>query len=136
MVEAPDWLRVRGIGRERFVGYIVDYLASLGFVVEKTEAADPPSTRVTADLTRTNPSVPGALRRIRFRIAPTSGGAAVFWEEPTAVPPAERGRIDRFVRELSTHLERSVSTESHGTAKVVRSPVARLPWENPPTDPV
>ena len=128
MADAADWLRVRGIGRERFVGYIVDYLSSLGFTVEKTEIAEPPATKVDGSLARMNPAVPDGLRKLRFRVAPTSGGAAIFWESPVALPSVEFGRADRFTRELETHLGRAVSTESHGTAKVVRSPVARLPW--------
>jgi len=128
MAEAADWLRVRGIGRERFVGYIADYLSSLGFTVEKTEMAEPAATQITGSLARMNPAVPDGLRNVRFRVAPTSGGAAIFWEVPSTLPSAEFGRADRFARELETHLGRAVSTESHGTAKVVRSPVARFPW--------
>ncbi|MCI4353499.1 MAG: hypothetical protein L3K14_09010 [Thermoplasmata archaeon] len=128
MVEAADWLRVRGIGRERFVGYIADYLSGLGFTVEKTEMAEPAATRIDGSLARMNPAVPDGLRKVRFRVAPTSGGAAIFWEAPSVLPTAEFGRADRFTRELETHLGRAVSTESHGTAKVVRSPVARFPW--------
>ncbi|MGA7845520.1 MAG: hypothetical protein WCB18_00310 [Thermoplasmata archaeon] len=128
MAEAADWLRVRGIGRERFVGYIADYLSSVGFTVEKTETVDPPATQITGTLVRMNPAVPDGLRTLRFRVAPTSGGAAIYWESPSTIPPPDMARADRFSRELETHLGRAVSTESHGTAKVVRSPVARLPW--------
>jgi hypothetical protein len=128
MAEAADWLRVRGIGRERFVGYIADYLSGLGFTVEKTEVTEPPATEIGGALVRMNPAVPDGLRTIRFRVAPTSGGAAIYWEAPSSIPSTEFARADRFTRELETHLGRAVSTESHGTAKVVRSPVARLPW--------
>lgn len=128
MAEAADWLRVRGIGRERFVGYLADYLTGIGFTVEKTEIADPASTQLEGSLARMNPAVPEGLRKLRFRVAPTSGGAAIYWEAPSALPSAELARADRFSRELETHMGRAVSTESHGTAKVVRSPVARLPW--------
>ena len=128
MAEAADWLRVRGIGRERFVGYVADYLSGMGFSVEKVETAEPASTQITGSLVRMNPSVPNGLRILRFRVAPTSGGAAIYWEAPATLPDIERARADRFSRELETHLGRAVSTESHGTAKVVRSPVARLPW--------
>lgn len=128
MAEAADWLRVRGIGRERFVGYLADYLTGIGFTVEKTEIADPASTQLEGSLVRMNPAVPEGLRKLRFRVAPTSGGAAIYWEAPSALPSAELARADRFSRELETHMGRAVSTESHGTAKVVRSPVARLPW--------
>ena len=128
MAEAADWLRVRGIGRERFVGYVTDYLAGLGFSVEKTETAEPAATQLSGSLARMNPAVPDGLRKVRFRVAPTSGGAAIFWEAPSSIPSSEFARADRFSRELETHLGRAVSTESHGTAKLVRSPVARLPW--------
>lgn len=128
MAEAADWLRVRGIGRERFVGYIADYLSDIGFTVEKVETAEPAGTQISGSLARMNPAVPDGLRKLRFRVAPTSGGAAIYWEAPSALPPSDLARADRFSRELETHLGRAVSTESHGTAKVVRSPVAQLPW--------
>jgi hypothetical protein len=128
MAEAADWLRVRGIGRERFVGYLAEYLSDIGFTVEKTEIAEPASTQLDGSLARMNPAVPDGLRKLKFRVAPTSGGAAIYWESPSTLPAGELARADRFSRELETHMGRAVSTESHGTAKVVRSPVARLPW--------
>ena len=36
---AGDWLRVRGIGRERFAGYLADYLGTLGYAVQRDELA-------------------------------------------------------------------------------------------------
>jgi hypothetical protein len=36
--------------------------------------------------------------------------------------------MDRLVREISSHLERAIATESHATAKVVRPVESRLPW--------
>lgn len=128
MAEAADWLRVRGIGRERFVGYLADYLSGIGFTVEKTEVAEPAATQLRGSLARMNPAVPEGLRNVTFRVAPTSGGAAIYWEAPASLPTTDLARADRFSRELETHMGRAVSTESHGTAKVVRSPVARLPW--------
>jgi hypothetical protein len=128
VAEAADWLRVRGIGRERFVGYLAEYLTEIGFAVEKTEIVEPAGTRLDGTLTRMNPAVPDGLRSLRFRVAPTSGGAAIYWEAPASLASADYARADRFSRELETHMGRAVSTESHGTAKVVRSPVARLPW--------
>ncbi|HLY77144.1 MAG TPA: hypothetical protein VKT21_04605, partial [Thermoplasmata archaeon] len=107
---------------------LADYLAGIGFTVDKTETAEPVATQLEGALVRMNPAVPDGLRKLRFRVAPTSGGAAIYWESPSTLPPAEAARADRFSRELETHLGRTVSTESHGTAKVVRSPVARLPW--------
>jgi hypothetical protein len=128
VAEAADWLRVRGIGRERFVGYLAEYLSGIGFTVEKTETTEPAGTELEGSLSRMNPAVPDGLRKVKFRVAPTSGGAAIYWEAPAALPASEFARADRFSRELETHMGRAVSTESHGTAKLVRSPVARLPW--------
>jgi hypothetical protein len=125
-----DWLRVRGIGRERFVGYVADYLASLGYAVEKSETTEPLESHVSAKLTRMNPAVPPAAREMSYRFYPTSGGAALVWESPTQIPADERSRMDRLVREMTLHLERAVATESHATAKVTRPSDAHLPWEN------
>ena len=129
MAEPTDWLRVRGMGRERFAGYLAEFLATAGFTVERTELADPPESRVGARLKRMNPAVPDSAAELAFRIYPTSGGAAVEWVRPAAVPDADRSRMDRFVREFALHVERAVLTESHATAKVSRAPNARLPWE-------
>ncbi len=123
-----DWLRVRGIGRERFAGYVAEYLASIGFKVDRSESAEPPVSSLAATLVKMSPSVPPAAERLTFRIFPTSGGAVVLWDGPTEVPAAERPRMDRLVREMESHLERSVFTESHATAKIVRPPVPHLPW--------
>ena len=124
-----DWLRVRGIGRERFAGYLADYLGTLGYTVERSESAEPSESRISAKLTKMNPAVPGAAQDVRFRFYPTSGGAALVFEAPTEVPEADRARMDRWVRELVLHLERAISTESHATAKVTKAPDARLPWD-------
>ena len=126
-----DWLRVRGIGRERFAGYLAEYLATLGYAVSRDDNADRNESRITGRLERPNPAVPAAAASIAFRFYPTSGGAAVVWEAPGELPAAERGRMDRLVREISSHLERAISTESHATAKVVRPATSRLPWEAP-----
>jgi hypothetical protein len=123
-----DWLRARGIGRERFAGYVADYLSTLGYSVEKSESTEPSESRVRARLDRMNPAVPPSAREISYRFYPTSGGAALVWEAPTSIPAEERGRMDRFVREMTLHLERSVATESHATAKIVRPPDPHLPW--------
>lgn len=131
MAEAADWVRVRGMGRERFAGYFVDYLATLGYSVERSESTEPAETRLTARLTRMNPALPEGARELRFCLTPTSGGASVVWEHPTSVADAERGRMDRLQRELLAHLIRAVSTESHATAKVSAAPVPRLPWLPP-----
>ena len=127
---AGDWLRVRGIGRERFAGYLSDYLASLGYSVRKDELVERNESRLTGTLDRANPTLPGAAASLAFRFYPTSGGAAVVWEAPNAMPPPELSRMDRLVREIASHLERAISTESHATAKVIRPSGAGLPWEN------
>jgi hypothetical protein len=126
-----DWLRVRGIGRERFAGYLAEYLGSVGYRVERSETNEPAVSWVRGQLERMTPSVPPAANSLVFRLYPTSGGAAVVWEEPAAVPAPERARMDRLVREMESHLERAVHTESHATAKVVRPPTPHLPWAAP-----
>jgi len=129
MAEANgDWLRVRGIGRERFAGYLADYLATLGYTVEREESTEPMVSRVRGELGRMNPAVPPSASHLAFRLYPTSGGAALVWEAPLEIPDAERPRMDRLVREILTHLERAIATESHATAKVVRPSEPKLPW--------
>jgi len=136
MADSLDWVRVRGMGRERFAGYLADYLAALGYKVERTESADPPESRVAATLEKMNPAIPSSASELRFRLTPTSGGAAVVWEAPVDVPERDRPRLDRLVREFVAHLERAVSTESHATAKVVPPPKPHVPWSSPvPPDP-
>ncbi len=129
-----DWLRVRGIGRERFAGYLGDYLATLGYSVRKDDLAASNESRLTGRLERPNPAVPTAAASLEFRFYPTSGGAAVVWEAPLEMPSDERGRMDRLVREISSHLERAISTESHAAAKVIRPSGSRLPWQPPPAN--
>jgi len=123
-----DWLRVRGIGRERFATYLAEYLGTLGYTVERTDVADPSESRVKGRLDRMNPAVPPAAAALEFRFYPTSGGAALVWEAPTDVPAEQRPRMDRLVKEISSHLERAIATESHATAKVLRPTESRLPW--------
>ncbi len=136
MVEGnSDWLRVRGIGRERLAGYVADYLGTLGYAVERSESAEPLESRVRGHLERMNPAVPPAANALEFRLYPTSGGAALVWETPREVPAADRPRMDRLVREIQSHLERIVHSESHATAKVVRPTESHLPWGGPPTPP-
>ncbi len=131
MSEHAEWIRARGIGRERFAAYLADYLTEQGYVVEREEIADPASSVVRGELKRMNPAVPGSLKRVTIRFSPTSGGAAGAWEAPVEVVDTERTATDRFVRELILHLERTVRTESHGTAKVQLVPTSRLPWQAP-----
>ncbi len=135
MSESRDWLRVRGIGRERFVGYLADYLVGLGYRVERGERTEPMESWLKGRLERPNPAVPASAGELEFRFYPTSGGAAVVWELPQAVADSDRGRLDRLVREIATHLERAISTESHATAKLIRPSDSHLPWGSTPTAP-
>ncbi len=128
-----DWLRARGIGRERFAGYLADYLGTLGYRVARGESTEPLESRVVGRLERMNPAVPPAASSLSFRLYPTSGGAALVWTAPTEVPSAERSRMDRLVREIQSHLERVVHTESHATAKVLRPADSHLPWAGAPS---
>jgi hypothetical protein len=123
-----DWLRARGIGRERFAGYLADYLTEIGYVVERTDTTEPSLSHVKGRLEKMNPAVPPVARELAFRLYPTSGGAALVWEAPTEIPPEERARMDRLVAEISSHLVRAVATESHATAKVAAPSDSRLPW--------
>ncbi|MGA7649552.1 MAG: hypothetical protein WBW40_02435, partial [Thermoplasmata archaeon] len=120
--------RVRGIGRERFATYLADFLGTIGYTVERSETSEPSESRVKGRLEKMNPAVPPAASALEFRFYPTSGGAALVWERPTEVPAEERPRMDRLVREIVTHLERAIATESHATAKVLRPAESRLPW--------
>jgi hypothetical protein len=134
MAGDSEWLRVRGMGRERFAGHLADYLGTIGYTVQRTDSTDPSVSRIEAELARRNPAVPEAGRSLKFTVVPTSGGAAVVWVFPQSVPSAERGLFDRLVREIVQHLERTVLTESHATAKVSRAVDLKLPWEtNPPS---
>jgi hypothetical protein len=124
-----DWLRVRGIGRERFAGYLADYLGTIGYTVERSESTDPGLSRVKGRLERMNPAVPPVARELAFRFYPTSGGAALVWETPLEIPADQKARMDRLVAEISSHLSRAVATESHATAKVLVPSDSRLPWQ-------
>jgi hypothetical protein len=131
MAENRDWLRVRGMGRERFAGYLAEYLGTLGYTVERTDSVDPAETQLSASLTKMNPAVPGSAKELRFRLYPTAGGSAVVWVGPTEIIEADRVRLERLVRELQAHLERAILTESHATAKIAPPPSPRLPWQAP-----
>ena len=124
-----DWLRARGIGRERFAGYLADYLTTLGYAVERVDSTEPSQSRVTGKLERMNPAVPPVAADLAFRLYPTSGGAALVWVAPTEIPADQRARMDRLVAEISSHLVRAVATESHATAKVTAPSDSRLPWQ-------
>jgi len=125
---STEWLRVRGIGRERFAGNLADCLTEMGYAIERSESTEPPESRLTARLSRMNPAVPESARELRFSLTPTSGGAVIAWVAPTEVPASDRPRLDRMVREITAGLERAVLTESHATAKVTKPPQAHLPW--------
>lgn len=129
MTNNGEWLRGRGIGRERFATYLGDYLATLGFEVRKTEVAEPAHTELSATLARMNPSIPSSAKELTFELFPSSGGATLYWKGPAQIEANEAGRMDRFVREISTHLERVIATESHLASRVIKPPVVHLPWE-------
>ncbi|HTW40134.1 MAG TPA: hypothetical protein VMF04_04685 [Thermoplasmata archaeon] len=130
MVEGNgDWLRVRGIGRERFAGYLADYLGTIGYAVERTESTEPSLSHVKGRLEKMNPAVPPVAKDLAFRFYPTSGGAALVWESPVEIPGDQKARMDRLVAEISSHLTRAVATESHATAKVLTPSDSRLPWQ-------
>jgi hypothetical protein len=131
MANGNEWLRVRGMGRERFAGHLADYLGTIGYAVQRTDTTEPSESRVSAELKRMNPAVPDAARTLVFTVVPTSGGAAVVWTTPMTVPEPDRARFGRLVSEIAHHLERAVLTESHATARVSRAPDLRLPWETP-----
>lgn len=125
-----DWLRARGIGRERFAGYLADYLGTIGYAVERSETTEPSLSRLRGRLEKMNPAVPPVAKELSFRLYPTSGGAALVWETPLEIPADERARMDRLVAEISSHLIRAVATESHATAKIVTPSDSRLPWHS------
>ena len=129
MGDSTEWLRGRGIGRERLAGHLGEFLESNGFRVDRNESTEPPETSVKAELHRMNPAVPEGGKLLEFRLSPTSGGCAVWWVAPISISEADRARFLRLVRELHQHVERAVSTESHGTAKITRAPGSPLPWE-------
>jgi hypothetical protein len=135
MTENGDWLRARGIGRERFAGYVSDYLTTLGYVVERSELTEPAETHLNARMGRMNPSVPPSAKELGFRLYPTSGGSALVWQAPTSIDHGDQARMDRLVREISTHLERAIATESHATAKILKPAASHLPWETKTASP-
>lgn len=124
-----DWLKAQGLGRERLAGHLQSYLEELGFRVESTERDG--STELHAQLARMNPSVPGGLGELRFRLRPTSGGSSLAWEFPIDVVAVERPRAERLGREIEQKLMRVALTESHGTAKLRPALGARWPWAEP-----
>ncbi len=134
MAEGNEWIRARGLGRERLATYLAEYLTGLGYRVERSEATEPAASVVAGELARRNPAVPPVLGALRVRFLPTSGGAAALWEAPRAIPAGQRSAADRFLREMTLHLERRVQTESHGTAKVQGSFSGRLPWDSEGAD--
>jgi hypothetical protein len=135
MTGSTDWIRARGLSRERLGTYLADYLTELGYAVERTELAEENATEIAGALKRMNPAVPSSLRTLRIRFTPTSGGAAGAWEEPSRLEASERSQVDRFLAELILHLERTVRTESHGTAKLAVVSGSALPWEIAPASP-
>jgi hypothetical protein len=130
---SAEWLKAQGLGRERFAAHLQSYLAEIGYKCEVAEREG--ATEVLAKLGRMNPAIPSGLSELRFRLTPTSGGSALFWEAPTEIAEAQRPHADRVSRELEQYLLRVALTESHGTAKVRPAPGARPPWQPPPPSP-
>ncbi|HEV2449802.1 MAG TPA: hypothetical protein VGU43_05265 [Thermoplasmata archaeon] len=124
-----DWLKAQGLGRERLAGHLQSYLEELGFRVESSDRDG--STELRAQLARMNPSIPGGLVELRFRLRPTSGGASLAWEFPTTLASGEAPRAERLGREIEQKLMRVALTESHGTAKLRPASGARWPWAEP-----
>jgi hypothetical protein len=114
---------------------LAEYLASIGYEVVRTETTEPSESTIEAKLNRMNPAVPESGRELRFRFYPTSGGPAAIWLSPEIVAEPDRPRMDRLVREMVAHLERTVSTESHATAKITPAPASRIPWQGPESAP-
>lgn len=129
MAEGSEWIRARGLGRERMASYLAEYLTGLGYAVERVDGTEPSASVVSGELKRRNPAVPPVMATVRVRFLPTSGGTAAHWESPREIPPGQRSAADRFLREMTLHLERTVQTESHGTAKVQAPLSGRLPWD-------
>jgi hypothetical protein len=127
-----SWLRCRGLGRERLVRHLSDYLGTLGFVSEEKqhEEGGRNSSLMASKLSRANPSVPLALERLEFRILSTGGGCLLYWDFPKRIEPGvDSAKVRRFVEEAFSHLERAVSTGSHGMAKIIRERPKELPFE-------
>jgi hypothetical protein len=127
-----SWLRCRGLGRERLVRHLSDYLSTLGFVSEEKqhEEGGRNTSLVISTLSRSNPSVPISLQRMEFRILSTGGGCLLYWDFPKKLEPgADSAKVRRFVEEAYSHLERAISTGSHGMAKVRRERPTELPFE-------
>jgi hypothetical protein len=127
-----SWLRCRGLGRERLVRYLSDYLNGLGYASEEDqhEEGGRNTSIVVSKLSRVNPSVPVSLERLEFRILSTGGGCLLYWDFPKKLEPGVDGsKVKRFVEEAYSHLERAISTGSHGMAKVRRDRPTDLPFE-------
>ena len=109
-----EWLRVRGIGRERFAGVLEEYL-TVGYTVERTESAEP-RRPARGRLVKMNPAIPPGAS-----VLPSGSCRRVAGPRSPGAPQGSRGRArtDRLAREIAAHLERTVLTESHATAKVL-----------------
>ena len=129
MAAESEWLRVRGIGRERFAGNLADYLTGIGYTVERTRV-DRTARRASlvAQLTRMNPAVPEERARAALPPLPDQrrrrgrlGGAA-------EVPGADRRRLDRMVREIYGRTSSARSSRRATRRRRSPPPQARLPW--------
>jgi hypothetical protein len=137
-MEGNDWLRVRGVGRERLGRYLAEFLEESGYAV--TELEEPlgptPSFKVTATLRRPHHAIPPALGTITVRFLPTAGGCQAVWEGPVAtLAGSDRARAERFVAEILARLDQRVATETRGTSRLVRERPGTPPFLPPAPSP-
>jgi hypothetical protein len=128
------WLRVRGVGRERLGRFLAEFLEESGYTVSEVEdpSGSTPSLRISAELTRPPPAIPGSMRSLAIRFSPTAGGSQAIWELPRGLAnPADRGRAERFVTEMLARLDQRVATETRGTSRLVRERPGSFPFDPP-----
>ena len=122
-MEGNDWLRVRGVGRERLGRYLAEFLEESGYTVREMEepVGATPSFKVSATLKHPHHAIPAVLSALAVRFLPTSGGCQAVWESPvTPVEGPDRARAERFVAEILARLDQRVATETRGTSRLVR----------------
>ncbi len=122
-MEGNDWLRVRGVGRERLGRYLAEFLGESGYAVTEGEepVAEGPSFKVSGTLKHPHHAIPPALTSLTVRFLPTSGGCQAVWEAPVdPVEGPDRARAERFVAEILARLDQRVATETRGTSRLVR----------------
>lgn len=129
--EAIEWLRCHGIGRDRMVRLLSEYLQELGYSLEESmlQGEVKATSVLNARLSRPNPAVPPSLSALTLKVAATGSGCFVYWEAPR-VKELEGGmeKPGRFTTEMVAHMVRVVSTSSRGAAKVTESAAAKPPF--------